>query len=175
MSKKLSLVKKERMVFLAVFVIAASVLALDRLTPMEISNSIILFVLVFTTLSSMFLMICQYLFGELSTRFVAMLFLLIFGICLGMAMLSWKSDWKTQAILYRNKKNNRQTIEYRMRTNRFGPGFEKQLIRRTKILPFLESVHFEDTISVDSATWNRVNEKVNEMGFPGEYIDLPSK
>jgi hypothetical protein len=148
---------------------------LDRLTTIEITRYYIFFILLFLAIGSVLLMICEYLFGELSKRFIAFLMAIVFAACFGMAVLSWRSDWKTQAVIYRNLSNPRETIEYRMRGGQPGYVFDKQIVRRRKLIPFFDKITAVDTTKVDPAKWAKVNEKVNEMGFPGEYVDLPDE
>lgn len=165
----LTLVKKERLVFISVLIVTSSLLVIERLTSIEINNNLILFFLVFTVIGNLSLIISQYLFGELSKKYIALLLLIVFAVCLGVAVLTWTNNWKTQAILYRNSKHPRQTIEYRMRS-KYGYGFEKQLIRKKRILPYINDIAIADTSTIDKSKWIRVNEIVNEMGFPGEYV-----
>jgi hypothetical protein len=95
--------------------------------------------------------------------------MVVFSVCLGVAVLTWANTWKTQSILYRNKQHPRQTIEYRMRS-KYGYGFEKQIVRRKKILPLIDDIDVADTTVIDKSKWIRVDEIINEMGFPGEYV-----
>ncbi|UPT71126.1 MAG: hypothetical protein M0D53_01540 [Flavobacterium sp. JAD_PAG50586_2] len=132
----LTLVKKERLVFISVLIATSSLLVIERLTSIEINNNLILFFLVFTVIGNLSLIISQYLFGELSKKYIILLLLIVFSVCLGVAVLTWTNNWKTQAILYRNSKHPRQTIEYRMRS-KYGYGFEKQLIRKKEYCPIL--------------------------------------
>jgi hypothetical protein len=164
----LTIVKKERIVFISVLVVTSVLLLIERLTSIEINNNIVLFFLVFTVLGNLSLIISQYLFGELSKKYVVLLLSIVFLICLAMAILTWTNNWKTQAILYRNTKHPRQTIEYRMRS-KYGFGFEKQIVRKKRIFPYIDDIVIADTTLIDKSKWIRVNEIVNEMGFPGEY------
>lgn len=169
----LTIVKKERIAFMATFIVSAGLVLLDRLTALEINRNFVFFILLFLAIASLLLMVCQYLFGELSKKFIGLLFALVFSACFGMALLSWRSDWKTQTILYRNLSDPRETIEYRMRGNHAGFVFDKQIVRRKRLMPFIDRITAADTAKIDALKWAKVNEKVNEMGFPGEYVDLP--
>ena len=170
----LTIEKKERVAFLATFIVAAGLILLDRLTTIEITRYYIFFILLFLAIGSVLLMICEYLFGELSKRFIALPMAIVFTACFGMAVLSWRSDWKTQTVIYRNLSNPRETIEYRMRGGQPGYVFDKQIVRKRKLIPFIDDITAVDTSKVEPSKWTKVNEKVNEMGFPGEYIDLPN-
>ncbi|WP_284653242.1 hypothetical protein [Flavobacterium terrisoli] len=168
----ISNIKKERVVYISVLIIILALLLIERLTAVEINNNIILFLIVFTTIGTLSLIVSQYLFGELSRKYVILLFLIVFSVCLAVAVLTWADNWKTQSILYRNTKHPQQTIEYRMRS-KHGYGFEKQIVRRKRILPYLDNIIVVDTTAIDKSKWIRVNEMVNEMGIPGDYVNLP--
>lgn len=169
----LNLVKKERIAYFSVFTLTGSILAADRLTAFEIGSNILLFWLLTICLCALFLMVFQYLFGVLTKRFVVMLFVMIFGLCFGTALLTWNNTWKLQTIIYRNIKHGNRTIEYRMRADRFGSGFERQIIQRRKVFHLLDFIKTTDTTHIDTLAWKYVNEKINEMEFAGEYVDLP--
>jgi len=164
-----TIVKKERIVFISVLIVTSALLLVERLTSIEINNNFILFFLVFTVLGNLSLIISQYLFDKLSKKYVVFLLLTVFSACFAIAVLTWADNWKTQAIFYRNAKHTRQTIEYRMRS-KYGYGFEKQIVRKKRILPFIDDIIIADTAKIDKSKWIRVNEIVNEMGFPGDYI-----
>lgn len=168
----LTVVKKERIVFISVLIITSTVLLIERLTTIEINNNVVLFFLVFTVLGNLSLIISQYLFDKLSKKYVVFLLLIVFSICLAMAVLTWTNTWKTQVILYRNSKHPQQTIEYRMRS-KYGYAYEKQIVLKKKLLPYMDDISVVDTNTIDRSKWIRVNENVNEMMFPGEYIILP--
>jgi len=164
-----TIVKKERIVFISVLIVTSALLLIERLTSIEINNNFILFFLVFTVLGNLSLIISQYLFDKLSKKYVVFLLLTVFSACFAIAVLTWADNWKTQAIFYRNAEHPRQTIEYRMRS-KYGYGFEKQIVRKKRILPFIDDIIIADTTKIDKSKWIRVNEIVNEMGFPGDYI-----
>lgn len=164
----LTIVKKERIVFISVLLVTSTLLLIERLTSIEINSNTILFFLVFTVLGNLALIISQYLFDRLSKKYVISLLIIVFTVCLGVAVLTWTNTWKTQAILYRNKQNPQQTIEYRLRS-KYGFGYEKQIVRRKKVLPYINDIIIADTTTIDRSKWIRVDEIVNEIGFPGEY------
>lgn len=170
----LTLVKKERIVFILVLAVTLGLLLIERLTSIEINSNVCLFFLVFTVIGNLSLIISQYLFGTLPGKYVAVLLTIVFAVCFAMAVLTWTNNWKTQVILYRNARNTGETIEYRMRGNKFGFGFEKQIVQRKKMLPCLDDIKVADTSAIDKSKWIKVNETVNEMKFPGDYIHLPN-
>lgn len=168
----LTVVKKERIVFISVLILTSTILLIERLTTIEINNNVVLFFLVFTVLGNLSLIISQYLFVRLSKKYVVLLLLIVFSVCLAMAVLTWTNTWKTQVIFYRNSKHPQQTIEYRMRS-KYGYAYEKQIVRKKKLLPFMDDIIAVDTNTIDKSKWIRVNENINEMMFPGEYVTLP--
>jgi hypothetical protein len=170
----LTIEKKERIAFLATFILTAGLVLLDRLTTLEINRYYIFFIILFIAIGSLLLMVCQYLFGELSNKFIAFLMAIVFAACFGMAVLSWRSDWKTQTIIYRSLTNPKETIEYRMRGSNPGYVFDKQVVRKRRLFPFFDDITAVDTSKVDLSKWAKVDERVNEMEFPGEYVDLPA-
>jgi hypothetical protein len=165
----LTIVKKERIVFISVLIATSTLLLIERLTSIEINSNTILFFLVFTVIGNLALIISQYLFDTLSKKYVISLLIIVFTVCLGVAVLTWTNIWKTQSILYRNIKHPKQTIEYRMRS-KYGFGYEKQIVRRKKVLPYINDIIVADTATIDKSKWIRVDEIVNEMGFPGDYV-----
>ena len=168
-----TLVKKERLAFMAAFAMSAGMLLLDRFTALEINNQFVLFLLLYVASCNLLLMAGQYLFGVLTLKFIGILFALILGVWLGLALLTWKSDWKTQTVIYRNAQNGSQTIEYRMRSRRFGQAYDRQIVRRERILPLLDITIPVDTATLRDPKWVRVDERTNEMNLPGDYVELP--
>lgn len=169
----LNIVKKERIAFMSTFIVTAGIVLLDLLTAVDINSNALLFILIYIAICALLLMICQYLFGELSQRFIWLLFAVIFCVCFGMALLTWRNDWKTQTIIYRNAMHSNETIEYRMRVNHSGYLYDRQIVYRRKIMPYMDYIMGADTAGMDQSKWVRVDEKVNEMELPGEYVDLP--
>jgi len=97
------------------------------------------------------------------------------SVCFLFAFLTWNGDWKTQTVIYRNIFHPSQTIEFRMRGDRFAFGYKKQIVERKKILPFIDLIKDVDTAKIDSAEWQLTNERINELKIPGDYVDLPEK
>lgn len=167
-------IRKERIVCISVLAGSSALLLIERATPVEINNNFLLFFLVFAQLGSVSIMVSHYLFGELPPKYLLLLLLIVWAICTALAVLTWSNNWKTQIILYRNPECAAETIEYRMRDCKFGYGFEKQIVQRKRLLPFINEVKSADTATIDLSKWIRVNENVNEMKFPGEYVQLPN-
>ncbi len=169
----LTIVKKERIAFILTFCVTAGIALLDRFTDLHVNNNVVLFIVHYIALCTLFLMISQYLFGELSKKIILLLFALLFSTCFGMAMLTWKSNWKTQTVIYRHVKCNNETIEYQMRSSHQGCFYDRQIVHRKRIIPYLDYIRRIDTSKINRSKWIKVDEKRNEMEFPGEYIDAP--
>ncbi|CAM3445938.1 hypothetical protein FLLO111716_10930 [Flavobacterium longum] len=168
-----ALANTKRTLLLLLLVFSAGQIVLHHTTALDINSTPIFFLLVFLAVSSMLLLVGQYLLGGLSKAVVLLIYLSVFGGCFAVAVITWKGVWKTQTILYRNNENPSETIEYRMRTKRYSFDFERQIVQRKSILPYLDLIAPADTAQIDKTKWRFENVKVNEMGFSGEYIDLP--
>lgn len=163
----------KRILLFLLLAFSAGQLALHYTTGLDINSTPIFFLLVFLAVSSLLLLAGHYLFGGLRKTVVLLIYLSVFGGCFAVAVVTWKGVWKTQTILYRNRENPSETIEFRMRTKRYSFEFERQIVRRRNLLPYLDFITPIDTAGIDETQWQYENDKVNEMGFSGEYIDLP--
>jgi hypothetical protein len=77
----------------------------------------------------------------------------------------WGSGWKTQDILYRNKKNENERIEYQME-DMGAFGYNQRIVRVKKGWLF-DSVYPLDTNLINKSDWIQVNEYVNELRIKG--------
>lgn len=170
-----ALAKTKRILLLLLLVFSAGHIALHHATGLDINSTPIFFLLVFLAVSSLLVLAGHYVFGGWSKPMVLLIYLSVFGGCFAVAVITWKGVWKTQTVLYQNIGNPSETIEYRMRTERYSFNFERQIICRKKILPYLDFIAPADTAKIDKTQWRFENRKVNEMGFPGDYIDLPQQ
>lgn len=147
------------------FAITATLILLNRYTSLYINNSIVHFTLLFIAVAS-FIVIVGHFFGKLKNhKSIAFIFVMVSVLCFLKSFLTWGRDWKTQTVAYRDINSPRHTIEYQMRSDRFSFGYKKRVINRLKIVPFIDWTTDIDTLSLDTAKWDRVNESVNEMGF----------
>lgn len=160
---------------LLLFVVSAASLVLDHYTDLSINNSIVHFIVSYIALTALPLAITVYFFGFKTINAVLIILGSMLAVCFLISFLTWSGEWKTQTIIYRDHLNPDQTIEFRMRADRFAMGYQKQIVSRKKILPFLDLVTGIDTSKIDPSKWTLVNEKVNELNLPGEYVDLPLK
>jgi len=159
---------------IALFIVSAPLIVLDRYTPLSINNTVVHFILFYLAVTAVPIIIAVYWLGFKTTQsFLAIMFSTL-AICFLFAFLRWGGDWKTQTIIYRNNKNPALTIEYRMRGDRFAFGYKRQIVRREKALPFIDWITNIDTSKIDARQWKRTDERVNEMKISGEYVDLPS-
>ena len=165
--------KKVLIVFTPLFILTAGLLLLDKLTAIDISSSIVFYILLYLATVSLLFMILRHSFGEQTWQLTGFFLGLVFCIIFGVALLSWKNDWKTQTIIYRNTKDSHKTIEYRMRAKHTGTLYDRQIVQVKKIVPYVEHVTQIDTAQFDRSNWARVDEKINEMELPGEYVELP--
>lgn len=162
-------------IVLFLFAIAVPVLLLDRFTELSINNTVVLFILFYIAVTALPLAFVLYRFGVTVADTTLIVMVSTFSLCFVIAFLTWNSDWKTQTILYRNRNNQNQTIEFRMRADRFGFGYHRQIVSKQSIFPFIELVEEIDIAAIDTTVWQRTNERVNELHIPGEYIELPPK
>lgn len=147
------------------FILSASLVLLNRYTPLYINNSILHYCLLFIAAAT-FIITVAHLFGKLRTgKSILLTFLLVAIICFIKAFLTWGGDWKTQTVLYASKDNGRRTIEYQMQGNRFAFGYRKRIINRLQIMPLIDWNTDIDTLGLDVRKWKRVNLKVNELGL----------
>jgi len=145
------------------FVLSATLVLLNRFTPLYINNSIVHYCLLFIA-SATFIITVGHLFGKLkSDKHILVTFLIVAIVCFLKAFLTWGGDWKTQTIAYNNIDNKRRTIEYQMRGDRFSFGYKKRVVNRLKIVPFIDWTTDIDTIGLKPAQWKRLDENVNEM------------
>jgi hypothetical protein len=157
------------------FVVAALLLLLDRYTSLSINNTIAHFILFYIAVSAVPIIIVAYVFGFKNITAILIVLFSSLSICFLFAFLTWGGDWKTQTVIYRNIFHPSQTIEFRMRGDRFAFGYKKQIVERKKILPFIDIIKDVDTSKVDPAEWQLTNERINELKIPGDYVDLPEK
>jgi len=155
----------KHLIIYILFFLSASLVLLNRYTPLYINNSMLHYCLLFIAAAT-FIITIGHLFGKLRTgRSILATFLLVAIICFIKAFLTWGGDWKTQTILYTNTENNSRTIEYQMQGNRFAFGYRKRIINRLKIVPFIDWTTTIDTLGLDTAKWSRVDQNVNELGL----------
>lgn len=147
------------------FLLSAALLLLNRYTDLYINNSMVHFaLLLFAAIA--FIFIVGQIFGKLKTRKSRLLTIVIIGVlCSLKSFLTWGGDWKTQTILYRNKSNDKKTIEFQMRGDRFSFGYKKRVINRLKLFPSIDWTTDIDTSKIDHKQWKKINQYVNEMKF----------
>jgi hypothetical protein len=161
-------------VAIVLFVITAPLLLLNRYTPLYINNTLVHFVVLYIAVTALPVVLLVYIFGEKSANGIFVILFSTLAICGLKAFLTWGGDWKTQTVIYRNIENPNKTIEFRMRGDRFAFGYKKQIVQREKVLPFIDLIYDVDTSKVDPSKWKKTNEIINEIGLPGEYVDLPN-
>ena len=157
------------------FLVSLLLLLLDRYTSLCINNTIAHFILFYIAVSALPIIIVVYVFGFKNITAILIVLFSSLSICFLFAFLNWGGDWKTQTVIYRNIFHPSQTIEFRMRGDRFAFGYKKQIVKRKKILPFIDIIENVDTSNINTAEWQLTNERINELKIPGDYVDLPDK
>jgi len=158
-----------------VFIVSTTILLLNRYTPLYINNTIVHFIFLLLAATSFTIVIGSVLFKSIKTWHAKFLILLLVTfICLLKAFTTWSGDWMTQTILYRNRQNDRKTIEFQMRGDRFSFGYKKRIVGRMKIIPWIDWTTDIDTTAIDTLQWKRVNEQINELGLKN-YQFFPGK
>jgi hypothetical protein len=156
------------------FALTAPVLILEFFTPLAISNCMIHFAVFYIAVTALPVAFMAYAFVGKSKNVLAVVLFSTLAISTIVAFFTWDADWKTQTIIYRNRANTNLTIEFRMRSNRFSSGYQKQIVKREKVLPFIDCITKVDTAAINPAEWKKTNQIVNALQLPGEYIDLPN-
>lgn len=147
------------------FAISATLVLLNRYTPLYINNSLLHYCLLFIAAAT-FIITVGHLFDKLRTgKSILATFILVAVICFIKAFLTWGGDWKTQTILYTSTENDNRAIEYQMRANRFTFGYRKRIINRLKIVPLIDWTTDIDTVGLKSTQWKRVSKNVNELNL----------
>lgn len=146
-----------------IFIISASIILLNRYTPFHINDYRVHFFFLFFAVSSMVILIGQFL-RKIQTNWSIISIFIIIGILCGLkAFFSWGGDWKTQTLLYRNKVNPQQTINYQLRGDRFAFGYKKRVVSIYHLAPFMEWTTDVDTMHLDKTKWKKLNLQLNEM------------
>jgi len=147
------------------FAISATVVLLNRYTPLYINNNKLHFLVLFIAAAT-FVIIIGHFFGKLRTnKSIAVTFVLVGLACFLKAFLTWGGDWKTQEIYYRNIENKNKTIQFQMRGDRFAFGYKKRVVAINHIAPFMDWSTDIDTIAMDHSKWEKLNLKVNDLGL----------
>lgn len=156
-----------------IFAFAAGVIALERFTPLYISNFYIrLFFYVIAVSLPVFWLSWIFL-GFKAVRNRIYIFAGVFAMVLAKALLTWGGDWKTQIILYENKDNPSSSVEFQMRADPFNFGYRKRIVEKKTILPFFDYVRKTDTTQLDHSVWVRTDKRVNELQLDN-FTDVAS-
>ncbi|WP_284653235.1 hypothetical protein [Flavobacterium terrisoli] len=156
-----------------IFIISTGIIVIERFTPVYINNFYIRLLLYIISASLLSFWISWILFGYNAVRKRVTIFIVVVIVVLLKAYLTWGGSWKTQTILYTNKNDDDKTIEFQMRGDRFAFGYKKRIVERKKIMPFLDYVTDTDTTKINTATWKRIDKKINQLELKG-FNDIPS-
>ena len=156
-----------------VFIISTGIIAIERFTPVYITNFYVRLGLYIISASLVFFWIGWILFGFKAVQKRLLIFLIVLIIIIVKAYLTWGGDWKTQTILYTNNKYDCKTIEFQMRGDRFAFGYKKRIVERKKIVPFLDYITETDTTRLNKSTWERADKRINQLKLRN-FKDKPS-
>ena len=157
-------------------VIAASFTALwfDRFTPVYINNSIIRCILYLIVSSLSITLVTQWLFAAKARRYRWAAILLAGILITVKAYFTWGADWKTQTIIYESRNNRSQAIEFQMRGDRFAFGYKKRVVKREKLMPFVDYITDVDTIALNGSDWHRIDKNINQLNL-ADFEGKPAK
>ncbi|MES2140331.1 MAG: hypothetical protein V4511_11550 [Bacteroidota bacterium] len=158
--------KMKRITIFGLFIISTVLLFLDGLTPLDINNSIIHLTVLFFSISTLTIIVGALLLKLKSNKFILLTILTVGTLCFVKQIFSWGGDWKTQTIIYQNLHLSNRTIEFQMQD--IGAlGYNKRTIERLRIIPFLDWTEEIDTNKIDTLTWKKVDNEINELGLKG--------
>ncbi|MEO6175827.1 MAG: hypothetical protein ABIP27_11820 [Flavobacterium circumlabens] len=146
-----------------IFVVCVTIILLNRYTQFHINDYRVHFFFLFFAVSSLVIIIGQYLKKIQSNWSMILVFMGIGILCALKAFFTWGGDWKTQTVLYRNIENKNQTVNYQLRGDRFAFGYKKRIVGIYYLAPFMEWTTDIDTLHLDKAKWEKLNLQVNEM------------
>ena len=153
--------------WLVVFLTAASLIAIERFTPVYLNNFYVRLLLYCVASSLLVLWLSWILFGFKAVKWRWLIVAGVILICVAKALASWGGDWKTQTILFQSKEHGRTAVEFQMRADWFAFGYKERVVKRQRLLPFVDYISDVDTLKLDPAKWTRVNQNVNQMGLSG--------
>lgn len=105
---------------------------------------------------------------SIRTRRIAVGTFVIFGgatLCFYL-FLDWRGDWKTQTVRFQNLHFSNRTIEFQLQ-DKGAFGYNRRLVERWKLLPFLEWTKEIEDGQIDTVVWKKVDLDINEMGLKG--------
>ena len=153
----------KNIVIYILFLLAASIILVNRFTAFYISDYRLHFVVLFIAAATL-VVIIGHLFKKLKTsKSILVAFVIVGALCFFKAYFTWGGDWKTQTVLYRNINDTGNTIELQLRGDRFAFGYKKRLVEIYRLSPGMVWVADADTLALDSQKWNRVGEKLNSL------------
>lgn len=145
------------------FLVATTLLFLNRYTALYINNSVIHLALIIIAIVTLSFIIGKF-FGKLKSMQSKLLSILLISLlCFAKAFLTWDGDWKTQIILYHNLANKNITIDFQMQDNRFTFGYKKRITKRLKLFPGFDWITDVDTATLNVREWKKMNLSVNEL------------
>ncbi len=148
------------------FLFSTTLLLFEWLTPFYINYSMVLDIIIFIFLSTSGIILGYFLLNLKSTRFILATLLLSGVFSFLKHFLVWRSDWKTQTILYQNIHQDKRTIDFQM-DNMDTRDIDRRIIDRLRICRFIDWIEKVDETHIDTLIWKKVDIDVNELGLKG--------
>jgi hypothetical protein len=148
------------------FLFSTTLLLFEWLTPFYINYSMVLDIIIFIFLSTSGIILGYFLLNLKSIRFILATLLLSGVFSFLKHFLVWRSDWKTQTILYQNIHQDKRTIDFQM-DNMDTRDIDRRIIDRLRICRFIDWIEKVDETHIDTLIWKKVDIDVNELGLKG--------
>lgn len=149
------------MTIFGLFIISTTLLLLDSLTPLDIASSIVILIIQILSYSTFAIILIGFLLKQKGDKLILYTGLTVgFLFILSFPFSWWKSEWKTQTILYQNLHLANRTIEFQMQD--FGIfGTSRRTVDRIKIIPYFEWTKEINADKIDTLTWKKVDIDIN--------------
>jgi len=150
----------KRLTIFGLFIISSTLLLLDSFTPLDITNSIVIFFIRLLSYSTFAIILIGFLLKQKGDKLI-----LYTGLTVGFLFVvsfpfSWNLEWKTQTIMYQNLHLANRTIEFQMQDfSAFGTN--RRTVDRMKIFPYFDWTKETNTENMDTLTWEKVDIDIN--------------
>jgi hypothetical protein len=150
----------KRLTILGLFIITTTLLLLDSFTPLDITNSIVIFIIRLLSYSTFAILLIGFLLKQKGEKLI-----LYSGLTVGFLFIisfpfSWNLEWKTQTIMYQNLHLANRTIEFQMQ-DMGALGSSSRTVDRMKIFPYFDWTKKINTDNIDTLTWKKVDIDIN--------------
>ncbi|MCY1635325.1 hypothetical protein [Marinifilum sp. D737] len=141
---------------LILWILSTGIIILDKTTPLVITSIKIYYSLLITSFALLAIIILRFwlkIKGETLVMSFSMSVALLFAIAY---VFTWRLEWKTETILYKNLHLRNRTIEFqKMDLGAFGT--KSRTIDRTKIFPYFEWNKEIRVNEIDPLTWKKAD------------------